>query len=1104
MIEETLPTFETFCEYHDVATLAADQEHVEYYEAIVQTYASFAAQNPSLSVKGSMSASVAIRWRGAALQALRSVSSSEAVGADGGRQLNIIMPVILQNLHPENEDYLAMLQQRAQAEEAEDKEISRRRMSIATVRTMDKSHESDSGTVPVTADDADRLAEEEVALQALKSLKQVFITSNRSQIRMATASMLRFICKRHFQQGHLGETFPLRSAKNWATRLMELAARWTPVQDRFVILVTAMETLIRSPVIEDNLEQQLVLATSVGWLLRSDINMIGLSVMDVLLGLIQHILLLLQLGGKGSNVLPHHQQTDAIDLFQDNKDLVSRLSSKNSLENFVPEAVLPSTNRQELLAKLQRCIGDLATHVYYSDEISDIIAAILLRLKPSPISSVGTVAAAIENPEAAARAISTSVHLQENSDTDDFFSFGTARVTALKAIKEVLIVANTKGSAGNAGAIGRNRVSVQVWEGTQWLLRDEDWRVRRAYVDALSTWLRLEMSRNDLRVMEDKRKPFKVSSKPNGEINRWGHTTRRAVSNASQRERPSKPAKSKFLQLLHLAIYNNAIQSPESESDLLLLHLLLVNLLDKLGVNAAKAGIPMVVRLQEDINIDQLLPTPTAKLNIGSLVHGYFWALSEKFNFDSSRVGFEIHNEITRRRNHGLWVEAIRLPPVPLDQIRSASTIPLTEKLPSPILRKESLRPFDSRPAMVELIATAYALSLASPPTSPSASPGRVFSMPILSNVTPSSTPENELPSTIKTAMLAEWSKDICIATTERESSRTVSLNGSRTGTNLSARHKYLGINGHSTRNGSPTGTHSPNRTSPLNHRTNEASRTNNLTFSLQDPTQIRHSSTRGSGTPTPVSSSDKGQILHVDDLKRVLVRSLNTNTRGASPLRNTTSRYDFVTADQRSISSGSESVVSFESASEGHTSSRSLPPAITTLNIPAKRRASVHAINDPAITLRPRSFSSRPHSFRNDLSDQQIRPITRSTMRPSSSSSSATEDPTANAMALRGDLVVSFPITMGNSVEDDVPPVPPLPASVALQRNVAVRVAREAESTRLSEDANFTRDGRGSEVAESRVKRTRGIDVMALLGSIDAVAGGGVGGLGGGGEPPY
>jgi len=1108
-IEETLPTFEAFCAHNDVATLAADQEYINQYEGIVRVYASFASLDSSARLRGVLSTPQAIRWRSVGLRAIRSITSSEAIGADGGRQLNIIMPLLLQNLHPDDEDYLAILHRRAEATETTDRETAlKRRMSASTVRTTHTALEIDPVAMSVTADDADRMAEEEVAMQALTSLKQIFIANNRLQLRLATTALLKYVLNQVKEDRPRSGIRPRSgSAGTWTTTLTEMITRWAPVQDRFVILVTAMESLVRTPIAEETLDKQLVLVGMVGWQLRSDINLIGLSVMDVLLGLIQHILLVLQLGGKGSNVLPHHQQTDAIDLFEETKDLIEQPSSTESIlkQGRQMEASLPSSSRQELLNRLQRCIGDLATHIYYSDQISDMITAILQRLKPSPMSGVTSDAAAVEHPLAAARAISTSVKLQENPNTDAFFSFGTARVTALKAVKEVLVTANMSGSMSGAVASGRNRVGVQVWEGTQWLVRDDDRRVRRAYTDALLTWLRLEMSRGDLRVLEDKRTLLKGPGKMTTEGNASVNMTRRAVSNASHREKTSKPTKSTFLQLLHLAVYNNAIEAPESEPDMLLMHLLLVNLVDKLGVNAAKSGLPMMIRLQEDINIDSVISTPTAKINVGSLVHGYLWALSDRFELDTTTVGHEIHSEISRRRNHGLWLDSIRVPALPLDQIMSASAIPLNEKLPLPAHQQESLRPFDSRSSLVGQIALSYTSAIASPPGSPPASPGRVFSLPVLSPSSPISSSENELPTRIKEAMLAEWSKALCIATVEKESARTISLNGSRADTHVSGRH-FLGVDCQTPRSISPNGVNGSRHVSPSNQK--NVIQSNNLPYQLQ-----RRPSAREDGSPTPASSSDQSPTLRVDDLKKVLAGGSLTgrmsSSRGASPLRHSSTRSDFQqkSTDYKSMSSDSDSVVSaegFESASEDDLT-RPLPPGA--LNPLAKTpRPDTNNIpwTPPATNERP-PFIRKGSTPRTSEDRGQQRP--RSALRPPSSSSSAGEDPDSNARALRGEVVAPFPTGTGDLTDEEIPPVPPLPASVALQNNINVAPGL-TQASYISEPSgdNSPRTPKlGSQEGSLKVKKkkVRGVDINALLGSIDAVAGDRVSVLGKG-KPPY
>ena len=1109
MVEESVPTFEAFCEHHDVATLAADQHHIGQYKDIVRIYASYAALKTPVQPKGGLTAPIAIRWRSAGLRALKCITSTEAVGADGGTQMSIVMPVILQNLHSGDEEHLRDLQRKVEAVETKDeKQAHRRRMSVATVQTADSKSRPNSGAVSGTADDADRLAEEDVRLQALRSLKQIFMANNRAQIRLATAAVLKFICMVPQREAGISKSKRPFHNGGWATTLIEMCTRWAPVQDRFVMLVTVMETLVRSPIAEEKMEQQLLLVSLVGWLLRSNINMIGLSVMDVLLGLVQHILLLLQLGGKGSSVLPHHQQTDAIDLFKGSENLFPGASStvKDEVNSAKAEESSPSSNRQELLSRLHRCIGDLATHVYYSDQISDMITAILLRLKPSPMSGVATAAAAIEDPQAAARAIQASVHLQENPDTDEFFSFGTARVTALKAIKEVLIVANMKSAIGGGATIGRNRVGVQVWDGTQWLLRDEDRRVRRAYVDALLTWLRLEMSSSDLRILEDKRKLSRTASKINVDSSRRDTMTRRVVSNASRNEKTSKPVKSTFLQLLHLAIYDNAIEAPESESDLLLSHLLLVRLVEKLGVNAVKTGLPMVMRLQEDINNDELISTPTAKLNIGSLVHGYFWTLCDKFDFDMSNVGFAVQSEISRRKQHGLWLEKIQIPPLPLEQIISAPSRPHSEKVPLPVLQTEFLKPFDSRPAMVDRIADSYASAIASPPTSPPASPGRVFSLPLVSSQGPTSSPSSgsthELPPRILDVMLSDWSKELCIANVEKESTRTISLS-SRNGTNLS---KYLGVNGQSSRGISPNGDSNPSHSRSPPNENDVTTQPQPLNFAFQN--LQRRSSANDTSSPTPISSSDQNATLRVDDLKRVLAGG-TLNGRGASPLRHSTARHDFTPSennDRKSISSGSESVVSadgFESASEGDLSRSIPPPAPNPLAETTRSNPPAPLSSHPASSTHSRTSwvthpRSRPHS--GELSPGK--PSTpRSLRRPSTSSSG--EDPNANAAALRGEIV--HPRLSGEEfVEDEVPPVPPLPPNVTALPNRPLSIGNTPAPAHHQHQLTESIPNEVKQSKQASIGKKRGVDVNALLGSIDAVSVGERRVGSGVGRPPY
>ena len=995
MVEESVPTFETYCKHLDASSWAADKERSQQFLNIVQKYTTFASKEPIPDLKVPPGPPVAIRWRTAGLKAIRSVVGSEAFGAESGQQLSIVMPVVLENLYSDADDILTSLQQRAQTGEKVDVEKARqRRMSIATVTTAD-TIDANPVTASGTTADADKEAEDEVRALAVRCLKQIFAAgtgSNRGQIRLATALTLRFIASRNPPTMTVAQTSS-RSGKrgNWATSLIEAVARWTPVQDRFIIVVTAMETLVRSPIVESMLEKQLALATMIDWLLSSSINLIGLSVMDVLLGFIQHTLLLLQLGGRDSRVAPHPQQTDGLDLFRDANETFEEGSPFHDPDRGRTRSTSESTAspvRQELLLRLQKCIGDLATHIYYTDQISDMMTAILARLKPSTQSDVASTSAAIDDPAAAARAIAKSASLQEDPSTDGFFSFATARVTALRAIKDILVTANFRKFTTGATAEARSRVGVQVWEGTQWLLRDEDREVRYVYVDALLTWLKLETNKNDGHLPQDGPRKSKHTKKPGVDDEEEVKSNKRAASGASRRE--SKPAKSAFVQLLHLAIYDNALDTPENDSEILLLHLLLTNMIERLGVNAVRPGLPMIFRLQEVVLKNNPEDEPKAKVNVASLVHGYLWALAEKFDFETTRAGSEINLEITRRKRKALWLEKVKFPPLPVDHIISTSRLNET----SSVIPEEAvgtIKPYLNRPDLVLEIANAYDNSLVDPASSPPSSPGRVFSVPTLGfgygygiSPGPRPSPEHQMPQKVKDEMLHDWSRESCIAAVEQENTKTASITGSKAGTGSGARN-------HLTVNGAGFGSNDSDVDSPTTAHPDggKGESPYGLVGGLANLHKLRRTSTNGSPRPLTTSSS-RESMIRVSDLKRALC-GYSSGGRHSSPLRRPVSK------TQSHHSEDSDSMVSYHDADNIDGSTLDL-----------------NAVDGKGTDFSPSTISPE-------------------VLRPQSSPSRVDHDiaPTA---ALTVHDVVSLPRDNSDPrLGDDVPPVPKIPSSLNL-----------------------------------------------------------------------
>jgi hypothetical protein len=1027
MVESSLPTFEAFCEHHDGASLSADQEYLHQYEEIVRIYASFASTRPP-ATKPPTSAPVAMRWRSVGLGAIKSVASSEALASLAGRQLDVIVPILLENLWTDNLDFIDLLEHREHIEEKIDTEkLLRRRTSVATVRTVETATEANAVALSETTADADKVAEEDIGVLALQCLKQIFVVNNRSQIHGATIATLKFIADRVAQGESVVEPTPRAGTYHgWATRIFEMTARWSPVQDRYVILVTAMDTLIHSALVEENLQQQLVLVTMIDSLLKSDINLIGLSVMDVLLGLIQHVLRVLQL-----NALPHAQQNDGSE---------PRNPSPAASVGAIGEKVTVPTNlRRDLLARLQECIGDLATHVYYADQISDMVSALLLRLKPTPLSSIPNTAAAIENPTATTSAIASTGELTEDPTTDGFFSFDTAKVKALEAIKLILLVASHRKSMSGVGSLARNRVPVRVWEGTQWLLRDPDGRVRKAYVDALLTWLDQEITNSDLRAFEEKPKNLTKSTRDDSAIN----LTKRAVSNASHK--PPRSTRTTFLQLLHLAIYENALQYVDSESDIVLLHLLLVNLVQNLGVNAVQSGLPMIFRLQEDI-LD--VETPLAKIRVGSLCHGYFWTLTEKFDFESSPIGRAIHNEIHRRRSKMFWVDRIRLPPIPLGQIATPGQATPKQTLPIEEIETESLLPFDERFQMVKLISLSYAESLAACQASPPTSPGRVFSHPILGSSGPSGEGDLTMPDKIREQMMSEWSKESVIAVAQ-EGSKTVSLNGSRSGTNATGHRNFLAVNGNMNNGGTTSGNQSP-------QGRHHSSRPNSA-YGLVGALGALQKRRKGSGqSPGPASESSRNSVTRVDQLKRVL-----SGQHGPLPGTRAGTRAGVDHSD-----ASSESMVSYEvSASEV-----SFNPAPHG-GPPLERSASLHE---------PRERSRSKSRDRVASAGEHSRPLS---SHPVLLNADQNEPPESEE---EEDL-------------DAVPPVPPLPSSLKGDHNAQ----DPAIPDNIRKSRSVRRSEKGHRQPSSWGEATSGpvVDLESLLNGIEA---GGADTKGNVGRPPY
>lgn len=930
MVEDSIATFESFCQYQDTGALAAEQEFANQYREVVRLYADFADPNSSAHSKSVLSPQIAIRWRNAGLRAIKSVVGPEGLTDEGGNLLGVVLPVVLKNLYTGEEDMLVSLQLQLQDSEKKSLDLApRRRESTTTVRTAGTA-EGDPALASQSAADADRKAEMEARLLALGCLERIIVSGDsRSQIRVVTTVVLQFITSKSPLPDHgCGKTPELNSRGTWATSLIELVAKWCPVQVRFVILVTAMEILLDTK--PTDLERSFTLVCMIDWLLKSPVNMIGLSVMDVLLGLLRFIL---------------------------------------RLQPSQPNSQINETVRSQLLILIQQCIGNLATHIYYNDQVADMIRTILHRIKRSG-SSESSSTYTSDSQRDAPGPNAHSATLREETK----FTFCAAKVTALKAIKSILIVANSRKFVAAAGIESRKRVGIHVWERTHWLLRDSERDVRYAYADAFLSWLKLETNKNDLRATVDAEKHSRSSPKRDSPT----QSGKRALpANPNQREE-AIAAQSNCLRLLHLAVYEIALESPTNHSELLLSHLLLVSLVENLGVNAARFGLPMILRLQDDMAAVDTLRTFAAHVNIGSLVYGYLWALTQKFNLETSKVGREIEIEIEKRKKQGAWLQNLRFPPLSLDNIAAGIEIQ-TEPGSNNAF---PLAPFRTVEELVSLVEQAYNSSMTSPAQSPPSSPGRGFSGPVLSHISTVNPQTNSsLPATIKEQMLSTWSKEACLATVENDSTVTMS-------TNCGSRHGTMTLRNHNQSNGAVEGS-PPSTNSQMSSRQSTPGYVSGAGVTFQESRRMSVPEDSGS----LAHSSSRGCPVRVNELRRVLTFNKEAPSRRLSPLRG---RLD--PSSNSVISSSSESMVSCAltvSEAGDRVSIRAQPgstkPEVATKppgdgnQFDQKHFINAHPDDIPPVPPIPPSLSIIPGGYTNDSG----RPLTAPTpqRRPSKSS---------------------------------------------------------------------------------------------------------------------
>lgn len=244
LIEASANTWDVFCRHQDVANLAADSGYRALYEEVVRLYGSLAKNNAKKM--GKLTTIVeehdATRLRKAGVAAVKSIFVTNELDRQWNREYDAAFAAVLSNLRrdlnrdEEPQDYLKHLITLFNKSEEDDVRAPiLRRASTATVvaRTfsgLPDEIEPDPRVAEGTAQDADRLEEEEVGILALDCLKTIFQSQNRGQARGGALAYMRYLADEEQRYVAVGK---ITSLEQWAATLFHLITTWTPVHVSF-------------------------------------------------------------------------------------------------------------------------------------------------------------------------------------------------------------------------------------------------------------------------------------------------------------------------------------------------------------------------------------------------------------------------------------------------------------------------------------------------------------------------------------------------------------------------------------------------------------------------------------------------------------------------------------------------------------------------------------------------------------------------------------------------------------------------------------------------------------------------------------------------------
>lgn len=430
---------------------------------------------------------------------------------------------------------------------------------LSEVRSHGSEHDlSRYNTVRTAAPKQEPSTPTEIATDelAINALKSFFTSSSSSQLVSCTNAICHYLATSNVD-------------RDWAAVLVEMVTNWVPVQLRFIVLSVLTNHLSE----KGKVSEQLIYLHTISSLLSSSVNMVGLSVIDNLRQLI---------------------------------DLQTHLITGSG------------TEVQQLIFAYSEAISSLATHIYYQNQITDMVGELLIRVKEY-------------------------LGMATTKKSGNVTNYRNLILVMLDNIKNILTTASTNTT------VQRTTVPLEIFEDTFGLLSFDNkelftesdiFKLQSKYTDVLITVLKLEYSTSQESEKED-------------------HNS--LISNA----------KSSVINELYEELESVAAVKKYGNYDALIV--LLNSIVQNFGINAIVNLLPFFFEWQ--------LKDETAdSTSVNSDNIGYILALFASDYLEDDEFKNQVLSRIDYRKKHGLWRISKEIP-IETSTISSKFTLSKDESL---------------------------------------------------------------------------------------------------------------------------------------------------------------------------------------------------------------------------------------------------------------------------------------------------------------------------------------------------------------------------------------------------------------------------------------